>query len=99
MTIIKKFEPVEEKKTSFPKKYLAPVGFFFFLLIVAEIWVNNAIITYGDKFESLSSLTSSLTTENQVLENEIAKKTSLSDIASKSASLGFSQPESIQYIR
>lgn len=98
MTIIKKFEP-EEPKKGFSKKYVALTVFGLLLLTVIEIWVNNTMVTYGEKFENMSSLQKNLTMENQILENEIAKKTSLQSIASKSAELGFSKVESIQYIR
>lgn len=98
MTIIKKFEP-EEQKGQFPKKYLSLGVVFFLVLILVEIWATNNVAKYGEKFENLSMLAKSLSMENQVLENEIAKRRSLNDVASKSAELGFSEPESIQYIR
>ncbi len=97
MTIIKKFEP-EEVKTKYPKKYIAIGILSLFVLIITAIWTSNIAVTYGDKFENLSMLSKTLLMENQVLENEIAKRSSLNDIASKSASLGFAKPESIQYI-
>ena len=98
MTIIKKFEP-EEVKSKFPRKYGAFIILILFMLTIIEIWASNTVVTYGEQFESLSKLTKGLSMENQVLENEIAKSTSLISIASKSAQLGFSKPESIQYIR
>lgn len=97
MTIIKKFNP-EQKKSS-PKKYLILVFCSLFILTLAEIWANNTMVIYGEKFEKLFSLQQSLSLENQTLENLIAKQSSLLNIASKSASLGFSKVESIQYIR
>jgi hypothetical protein len=98
MTIIKKFEP-EEPRKGFSKKYLSLVIVFFFVLMLVEIWVSNNVVTYGEKFDKLSLLARSLALENQILENEIAKSISLNEVASKSAELGFSQPQSIQYIR
>lgn len=98
MTIIKKFEPVEQIK-GFSKKYIGLVIAGFFFLMLVEIWANNNVVTYGEKLQQLSSLSKSLSTENQILENEIAKQESLNKIASKSGELGFSSPESIQYIR
>lgn len=98
MTIIKKFEPVDTKN-KFPKKYLTLGTVFFLALMIIEIWASNNVVFYGEKFEKLSVLAKSLSLENQVLENEIAKMQSLNDVASKSADLGFSEPESIQYIR
>lgn len=98
MTIIKKFEP-EDPKKRFSKKYLSLIVICLFMLMLAEIWVSNNIVTYGEKFERLSTISKTLGLENQILENEIAKKRSLNNIASKSAELGFSEPQSIQYIR
>ena len=98
MTIIKKFEP-EEQKSKYPKKYIYLAIFTLFILVLTEIWASNTVVTYGGKFESLSRVSKILLVENQILENKIAKDTSLISIASKSATLGFSKSESIQYIR
>ncbi|EKD85268.1 MAG: hypothetical protein ACD_38C00058G0008 [uncultured bacterium] len=98
MTIIKKFEPAEPRKT-FSKKYIALVVISLFVLMVIEIWANNNVAVYGEKLQKLSFLQKTLNLENQILENEIAKQVSLTNVASKSAELGFSKPESIQYIR
>lgn len=97
MTIIKKFEP-EQQKSGFSKKYILVIIFLFGLTLV-EIWTNNTVVIYGEKFGKLSELAKQLDLENQILENQIAKHTSLNSIASKSAQLGFTPPESIQYIR
>lgn len=98
MTIIKKFETTEQKK-DFKKKYIGIIIGCLFVLMLVEIWANNNVVTYGEKYEKLSSLAKTLSLENQMLENEIAKEVSLSNVASKSAELGFTRPESIQYIR
>lgn len=98
MTIIKKFD-TEIPEKSFSKKYISLVVGCLFVLMLVKIWASNSVVTYGEKLERLSSLTKTLNLENQILENEIAKKMSLNNIASKSAELGFSEPESIQYIR
>lgn len=98
MTIIKKFEPAEQKK-GFSKKYVCLVLAGLFVLMLAEIWASNNVVEYGEKLEKLSQLSKTLNTENQFLETEIAKSESLNNIASKSAELGFSSTESIQYIR
>ncbi len=98
MTIIQKFEPVEPKN-GLPKKYISLTLGTLLILMLVEIWVSNNIITYGDKLKRLSDLTKTINMENQILENEIAKNKSFQNISSKSAELGFSAPESIQYIR
>ncbi len=98
MTIIKKFEPEQQKK-KFPKNYIVMTVMGLLTLILIEIWASNTAVAYGAKFEQLSGAITNLKTENQILENEIAKSASLSSVASKSAELGFSSDQSIQYIR
>lgn len=98
MTIIKKFEP-EEIEKKIPKKYLYPAILGLLILVLIEIWTNNAMIMFGEKYEKLSVLEEKLAMENQILENEISKNSSLKVIASKSAELGFHQTIGIQYIR
>ncbi len=98
MTIIKKFEP-EQPKKGFSLRYIGMVVVCLFVLMLAEIWASNNVVTYGEKLEKLSAVAKTLNLENQILENEIAKRKSLNSVASKSAELGFSEPQSIQYIR
>lgn len=81
------------------KKHIIFVVVGLFVLMLIEIWTSNNVVTYGEKLERLSVLSKTLDLENQILENEIAKRQSLNSVASKSAELGFSAPESIQYIR
>lgn len=94
MTIIRNFEPEENKK-----KYIFFVAVCLFILILVEIWSSNIVASFGENFASTSQLKQALIMENQILENEIAEYASLSKVASESAKLGFSRPQSIQYIR
>lgn len=98
MTIIHKFDPSEGEK-KFPKRYVVMITSSLFILTLIEIWANNTVVAYGDKYEKLNALENNLKMENQILENEIAKNSSLGVIASKSAQLGFSSHQSIKYIR
>lgn len=98
MTIIKKFEP-EEPKTKFPKKIIGLTLGLLFVLTLIEIWVSNTVVVYGEKFEKLAAMQKNLAMENQILENEIAKNSALTNISSKSAQLGFSSLQSVKYIR
>lgn len=98
MTIIKKFD-TEEINQKFPKKYIFLIAASLLSLVVVQIWTNNTAITFGEKFEQLSRLQQILKTENQMFKNAIARESSLEVVASKSAKLGFSKAESIQYIR
>ncbi len=98
MTIIKKFEPVEQKKNNYTK-YIVIILASLFTLTIGEIWASNSVVAFGEKYEKLFALEKNLKMENQIIENEIAKNSSLNVIASKSAELGFSTSQSIQYIR
>ena len=98
MTIIKKFKPEDLEKKSRKKPFVI-IAACFLILVIAQIWVNNTVLGFGDRFESISKLKKALEMENQLLENEIADDSSLTNIATKGAELGFSRLESIQYIR
>lgn len=98
MTIIKKFEP-ELPHKGISKKLAAYIAVCLFILTLVQIWVSNTVVSFGEKFKELSSLEQTLKMENMILENEIAKKASLTNLATKSAELGFHKLESIQYIR
>ena len=98
MTIIKKFEP-EQPKSRINKKFVVLIFISLLSLTLIEIWVTNIGAAYGEKFEKLTAAENNLLLENQILENQIAQGASLNNIASKSASLGFSTTASIQYIR
>lgn len=98
MTIIKTFD-TEENKSKLPKNYIVITIASLFTLILIQIWTSNAVIVYGERYEKLQALEKNLRMENQILENEIAKDSSLNVVASKSAELGFYNNQSIQYIR
>lgn len=98
MTIIKKFDP-DQYSQKFPKKYIVLVSIGLIILTLAEIWVSNTVISFGEKFENMVQVKQALKLEKQLLENEIAKYSSLNSVASQSAALGFSRYEKIQYIR
>ena len=104
MTIIKKFDTSEVQKNEFhypklSKKMAIPAIFGFVILIILVVWANNTVVTYGERLDKVNSLQQVLKMENQILENEIAKQSSLSNIASQSALLGFSKTEKLEYIR
>lgn len=98
MTIIKTFE-TEETNRKLPKLYIILAVIGLSLLLFTEIWINNTMVVYGERFAKLTGAEKNLRMENQILENEIAKRSSLINIASESAKLGFSAQQSILYIR
>ncbi len=100
MTIIRTFD-TEEKKPVVnwrTKKVGAVASVLLGLLVVMQIWANNTLVVYGEKFEEISYLNQNLIMENQVLENKIATLSSLNNIATKSGELGLSTPKAVQYL-
>lgn len=81
------------------KKIVISVIFGLLALTLIEIWVTNTAVAFGEKFEKLTEAEKNLMIENQILENQIAEYSSLNNIASKSAQLGFFYNTNIQYIR
>lgn len=98
MTIIRKFEQ-DPTPGKFSKKYILLLSVSLLILVLAEIWVNNTLLIYGDKFDNLSATRHYLNMENQILENQIARENSLENLSSKSAELGFLKSEDVEYIR
>lgn len=98
MTIIKTFD-TEENQKKFPRKYMVLAAVCLFALVLVEIWASNTVIAYGEKYEKLSVMERNLKMENQILQNEIARNSSLNVIATRSSELGFLSPASIEYIR
>lgn len=103
MTIIKKFDMSELEKPEgifhLSKKFITLSIISILILVIIEVWASNTVVTFGDRLERVSALQQSLRMENQILENEIANRSSLINIASESAILGFSKPSDVQYIR
>lgn len=97
MTIIKQFETQEKPKYS--KKYIFIVSIGLVSLIVMQIWANNTVASFGNKFEKVSDLQQNLILENKILENDIARYSALNYVASQSAILGFTKPKSVEYLR
>lgn len=86
-------------KNKLPIKIIIPIVIFILLLLILEIWVGNTLSLYGSKIEKIRENQKLLLLEKQILENEIAQKASLQNIASEGAKLGFVKPSLIQYIR
>lgn len=68
-------------------------------LIVIEIWVIHTLSSFGEKVKKIEELQKNLKEENEILENEISRESSLPKIASSSASYGLGSPKTVQYIR
>jgi len=98
MTITKKIELEEKENNWRSNKALILGGFVLTVLAILQIWANNTLVTYGDKFDKIRQLEASVLLENQVLENDIAKLISLGSVATASNLLGLAEAKSIQYL-
>ncbi|MDO8619101.1 MAG: hypothetical protein Q7R49_04145 [Candidatus Daviesbacteria bacterium] len=96
MTITKKME-LEESKP-FPRKIIFLGGFVLSVLVILQIWANNTLVTYGTEFEKIRQMQQSLQLENQILENNIAKMSSIDNIATASSILGLEPSKDVQYL-
>ncbi len=69
------------------------------LLVVTEIWATNRLATYGLEISGLQQSKTAIILENQLLENEIAQKSSLLNIETSSKDLGFGKISNLEYIK
>lgn len=69
------------------------------LVIFAEVLVVNRLSTFGSKIQQIKDSQANLRLENQVLENEIAKHSSLLSVESSSSKLGFESVKNLEYIK
>lgn len=102
MTITHNFdtEKFEEKKIDWKNRRITGLAVFSIVaLIVIEIWVSHTVANFGEQFKSIETIKTSISSENKILENEIAKYSSISRIASQSATLGFISTKNIKYIQ
>ncbi len=57
--------------------------------VLLEIWSVNRLSTLGVEINKMENTAAALKLENQVLENEIAKRSALSQIGKNAQALGF----------
>ena len=81
------------------KKVILLFMIIILALTVVEIWAVNRLSTYGEQINKLELTKRSLHLENQVLENEIAEKSSFQDIIVSAKALGFERVKNVQIIQ
>lgn len=72
---------------------------FILVALSLELWTANRLSTYGDKIQGFKDVQAHLELENQVLENIIARESSLNVLEKRAALLGFSSVKTFQYLR
>lgn len=76
--------------------YIAACIFLFVAII--EIWAVNRLSTFGEKLSLIEQQKQELTLENQTLENEIAKRSSLSEVQKYATAFGFEDKSKVSYL-
>lgn len=75
-------------------------GILLFLsLTILEIWLVNRLASFGQRMHQLMLAQARLELENQLLENQLASKTSLNYLSLRSEQLGFVRGKDIQYLK
>ena len=80
------------------KKIIIFLGLLVLLLTVFEIWAVNRLSTYGQQISKIEESKASLKLENEVLENEVAKRNSLTEVKSQAQTVGFEKVKAIDVI-
>lgn len=92
------FESIEHNSLT-RKKVIFLLALLILLITILEIWSMNRLSTYGLQISQLERTKQSLTLENQVLENEIARRASLNKIEGNATYYGFSQVKKVEYMK
>lgn len=96
---MKRLKQSEEKT---PKKTLKVIRIGVVIVAVflfLEIWLVNNLSTFGGKIQQIKNAQAVVKLENQVLENRIAKNTSLNNVEEEAARLGFGSAKNLVYLK
>jgi len=98
MSIVEKLDNDDKKAFFTRKKIIALLGLTILVGAILEIWVSNRLATFGTQYTEIERAKNSLTLENQLLEDQIATKESLSRTQKYAELIGFQQVKNIEYI-
>lgn len=95
MSIVKSFKST----FSIKRKFVILLALVLIPLVILEIWSLNRLSTFGDQINKLEKTKQSLLLENQLLENQISKYSSLLEIEEKSKYYGFDKSPEVEYLK
>ena len=97
---LKKLRPIEQEQRPSKRKLILKCSVVIFVLVtILEIWLVNRLSTYGEKLSQIKLSQAILITQNQILENKLAKASSLNDLEKTATQLGFVESQSIDYLK
>lgn len=82
---------------SIRRKFIIILFLLLIPFIVLEIWSFNRLSTLGEQINKLAETHQALILENQILETEISKNSSLNEVSKKAPLFGFEKPANIEY--
>jgi cell division protein FtsL len=88
-----------EDRPWFRKKIIGLILLIVAGVVVLEIWMVNRLATFGEQLSKLEEIKGSLITENELLENEIAEKSSLIHLGDKAKEEGFGPIKALKYVK
>ena len=80
------------------KKIIVTTLLIVVISLVLEIWSLNRLATFGDQIVKFESATADLSLENQMLENEIAKRSAFKTISEAANSIGFKRTTHVEFV-
>jgi hypothetical protein len=75
------------------------IALLFLVAATIEIWTVNRLSTYGEKISKIEQSKNDLVLENQILQNEIAKRSSLSEVEKYATTLGFEKISQVKFLQ
>lgn len=84
--------------TRLSRKILFLSVIILLLGVIFEIWIVNALSSYGEKISQIEKTSNELSLQNQILRNKLDRKSSLVEIKPKALNLGFGKIQNIKYL-
>ncbi len=81
------------------KRILFSLIAIVFLLCILEIWLVNRLSTFGEQISKMQHSSQAFRMENQILKNEIDKKTSFSTNSQLAKNNGFEPVKNIAVVK
>lgn len=69
------------------------------IMFIFQVLMANWFSTYGERIQELNVKKSELVLQNQILENQIAERTSMARVEESASSIGFTKIENILYVK
>lgn len=86
-------------KIRFSKLLIRALGVTFFLTLMLQIWMVNRLSSFGDKLNQIKADQKQVELQNIILENSIAKLSSLETVEKQALVLGFMETKDVAFLK